>query len=492
MTLFKGLKKYENVLIPLIFFFLFHKLFYFLGFRNLHIPWGYYQLLDRNALINNPFTSLLLLHSQPPLLNGLLGLILKVSITLNLPEQFAAKSLFLFLGAAATIGFYVTLLLVTDSKILAVIGIIIPLLSPSFYLFENIFFYPFLLYCFFVGLSYFSTKFFIEGNRKYFSLSLFFILLICNTRSMFHVLWGVTLLFILINFSFYSGRKIKKYHLIAGLVFIMLLSVWPLKNKIFFKQFSSSTWTGFNLAKNFIDLKGSEMDNYLEKGIVPDDVSESLKNFQRKYSFSDEEIEVIALTEKEAGTRNWNHFIFTTINQELQKNAFRKRMENPKKWFSRSVYYYFAWSRPSFIHPYTNNIRGPENIMYQLYADSIQKLVFYDLRHTVETIIPKADHIFEWSQIPFSFFGLVLFPGLILSAIILVFYTFRLRQKEIFSVLIFSLINIFWVLFIPVLSDGMEGNRMRFAIFPLLMVLSLVGVNFILGSGQKRICDHVD
>jgi hypothetical protein len=44
---------------------------------SMDIPWGYFQLLDRQELLNYPFWSLFLLHGQPPLLNGLLALILK-------------------------------------------------------------------------------------------------------------------------------------------------------------------------------------------------------------------------------------------------------------------------------------------------------------------------------------------------------------------------------------------------------------------------------
>ena len=43
------------------------------GFE-MRIPWSHYQVLDRQVLEATPFGALLLLHSQPPMMNALLAL----------------------------------------------------------------------------------------------------------------------------------------------------------------------------------------------------------------------------------------------------------------------------------------------------------------------------------------------------------------------------------------------------------------------------------
>ena len=69
----------KKVFLPTGLFLFFLAVFYLLGFQNMKIPWDYYQILDKELLLEYPGYSLLFLHSQPPVLNSLIVLLLKIS-----------------------------------------------------------------------------------------------------------------------------------------------------------------------------------------------------------------------------------------------------------------------------------------------------------------------------------------------------------------------------------------------------------------------------
>lgn len=83
MKMIMGSKSRFTIFIPLFLYLAAKIVFYYLGFKGFSIPWGYYQILDREALVNYPGISILLLHSQPPLLNTILVAMLMISQGFN-------------------------------------------------------------------------------------------------------------------------------------------------------------------------------------------------------------------------------------------------------------------------------------------------------------------------------------------------------------------------------------------------------------------------
>src|SRR5262245_38137951 len=93
------------------------------GFR-MRIPWEYYQLLDGRALLQHPLGSLCFLHSQPPALNTLLALVLRVATALAVSPERVAAACFLALGFLGALALVHVTKIVTGSRLVASLAVV--------------------------------------------------------------------------------------------------------------------------------------------------------------------------------------------------------------------------------------------------------------------------------------------------------------------------------------------------------------------------------
>ncbi len=184
-------------------------------------------------------------HTQPPLFNLLLGVILKIS------GSFAPLVFSLLFKLITLLNTFLLLRLLkenTKHKNIPIVFSLIYLLSPATMLFENELFYTsfitllLLLSCFYLLQYQVSGK---PGKLVGFFLPL---ALICLTRSMYHLAW----LIIPWLFLFISARKRKsaRQALLTVFLFIAVVCGWYIKNFMIFGSFTTSTWAGMNIARN--------------------------------------------------------------------------------------------------------------------------------------------------------------------------------------------------------------------------------------------------
>ena len=475
-----------NYLVPSLLFFIGWLISRRLGFLNFRINWNLWQLLDRSLLDSDPLQSILLLHAQPPVLNLLLAVIQKIAHEMSMDPVSISQGLFILLGLICSLALYRMVNEVTQSSGPAIISLILFSFNPATWYFINLFFYPFLLIVLFTLLGYLITLLYSckgEKTTRYLILIFILVIMISYTRSLYTPLWGIGLVGIIFYSLLYqkseeSRSKIRTYSILAG-VFLLIILFWPIKNKILFNQYTSSSWIGYNLSRG-TDVPTKEIDQFYNTGAISEEVTAKLKQFQKKWNFS--EPNVLTQKDKSTGGRNWNHYLFLVYNPELKKASMIYRVTNPLHWLKQSLYHYLTWTLPSYQRSYDLLFLGPSNLRYQQYANLISSSIFFDLRPLLSNIEP-AD--IEWphvirinKEVPYTVFGLVIFPLLLAGSVII---TYRaLKNNETFGYLyLIYLYNILWVVIIPCLTDGYEGNRMRYAIFPFLITFSLVGLKLV-------------
>jgi hypothetical protein len=206
---------------------------------------AYWQYLDMDTLKNHLLTGIWYDHAQPPLFNLCLGMVLKIG---------GSQTILLFTLILKLISLVNAILLFTIiKKIVRVeyIPLLITLIyifSPATLVFENELFYTTFISLLLL-ISVFNMIRLVESCKSWHVFGVLFpLILLCMTRSVFHIFW---LLLIIALLLLYCRKKPVLNILIqVSLAGIILVGSWYVKNKIIFGKFTNSTWLGMNLARN--------------------------------------------------------------------------------------------------------------------------------------------------------------------------------------------------------------------------------------------------
>lgn len=468
-----------HTLLPLLIYLLSVLVARLAGFTSFHVPWNAWQLLDGKLLLEKPLQSLILLHAQPPGLNLLSALTLQISTLLRIHAELVAYFLFVMLGCGASIYLFRLITRITGSYRLAVLSVLLFTLNPTSWLYGHQFFYPFILACLMILLATHMQKFLWEkgrdSNHGLLPITAT-IILIVNVRSLFHPVWGMGLFFLLAGLYALIHKENILHYLKSNWLMIILLLVglliWPLKNMFLFGQFTSTSWQGFNLSRG-TEVTSAVIENYRREGVVPASIQSTLDQFQKKHNIS--EPNVLSQINKSTGGRNWNHYLYLDQNPELTRKAISYRLHNPLHWIKQTIFHYITWTRPSYINPYTGELFGPHTPLYDWFAGGIKNTLFFDLRPPLGKLIPSQiqwPHVIRLNKdVPFTVFGFLIFPFLLFFSLRLARKKWVSNKRRVAAYLTGLLYNVLWVLAIPCVTDGFEGNRMRYAIFPLLIIL---------------------
>jgi hypothetical protein len=214
-----------------------------------------WQYLDVTTLRTNLLAGLWYDHTQPPIFNLFLGLVVKTFGS-------GASLAFILLFKAFTLlnSFLLLAILrkITGHPWLPLIITLFYLLSPATFIFENELFYTSFITFLLLTAAWFLVRLgppilahqpdhagVTWGKAAGFFLPL---ILVCLTRSMYHIVW----LLILSGIVWFANREKRNANILLWSAFISLLMVgsWYVKNAILFHSFSTSTWMGMNMARN--------------------------------------------------------------------------------------------------------------------------------------------------------------------------------------------------------------------------------------------------
>lgn len=324
-----------------------HDLLYFS--QHLHPAW----------LKDNLFQSLLYLHSQPPLMNMLIGIIFKIS---EEHHRLIFRLLYAALGIAAIHWINASMRLYDIGRGLRMALIVTLCLFPTLHLYGTWYFNTHIEFALFAGMMYYFTCFYRTPARAPALIKCFALLALLGLlRGQWHLL---VLLGFMVMMLVIEKRGFRKQIILASLIFMLPMSAWYAKNQILFGFFGPSSWMGSNLAQvasaieppstlgfykrlgaigpHFpVDVNMFYVVKYVPPEALPEGLPEVLGNPVK---------EVIG----ETTHYNANYLgIITTARQDFQDSLFIIS-ENPGDYFRHVLRR--AWSvisTPSAFHPYT-------------------------------------------------------------------------------------------------------------------------------------------
>jgi hypothetical protein len=205
----------------------------------------YWQYLDEETLRHNLLSGVWYDHAQPPFFNLFIGVILKLSGSYS---AFVFAAIFKLLTLVNTLLLYALLKRLINHPRIPLLLSLFYMLSPAAIVYENELFYTS-----FVSLLFLVCAFFLLNLRERISWKYalgFFIplVIICLTRSMYHLVW----LLVISGIVLYSYKRKESFYKLAITAFFAVLftGAWYVKNYFIFGEFSTSSWIGMNLSRN--------------------------------------------------------------------------------------------------------------------------------------------------------------------------------------------------------------------------------------------------
>ncbi|MCE5229344.1 hypothetical protein LLG95_07075 [bacterium] len=212
--------------------------------------------LEAQYLRDRLLESLLYLHAQPPLLNLVLGLALKLEAAGGPAIRDSLFYLHAVLGALAAAGVGAIASLLIRPRVYLYACILLFTFHPVFYTYTFTFFYTIHELVLLLWGAFFAVRFWRHRGTLDFAAAGLLAVALVYTRSLFHPAWALGFIGILFVWSrkdrdpAASGRRQRAA---VTAVLVAILFAWPLKNRILFGTFSYSSWIGYNLAHNYVD-----------------------------------------------------------------------------------------------------------------------------------------------------------------------------------------------------------------------------------------------
>jgi hypothetical protein len=300
-------------------------LFYLLGVRfdASGLDW-YWQYLDVELLQNDLIRSLFYQHSQPPLFNLFLGIVLKcfpLSYTLVFAFVFKATSLALYFCL------FQMLHLIGFKRWIAYAAATLFILSPGAVLYENWLFYSWpaavlLTLCAHQLLLY-------EKKHRTTNALLYLagIAAICLTRPMFHLVYVMAAIIPLMVLTPPTARK--RIGAASGIAILLVGSLF-LKNLLLFGFFGSSSWMGMNLWK--VVPTGGKDAQLAESAVVQQAPFSPLSNYPTEFHSIPKpfyDVPALAAEEKQNSEPNLNHVGYISISEEYKRMAIKLIRSDP-------------------------------------------------------------------------------------------------------------------------------------------------------------------
>lgn len=416
------------------------------GFR-MAIPYHYFQLLAREPLATRLGESLWNLHAQPPLLNLLLGLTLKLERATGLAPESALLALQVLAGAVIVTGLDTLMRRMEVAAWPRRIVLALLLLDPAFYSFVLAFFYPVYELLLLVLAALFVQRLLAQGRARDYAGAASCLVALTYLRALFHFGWTLAVLLVLASIR--PRRPVLATLALAAL----LVLAWPAKNLARFGFFGYSSWQGYNLSQGLFRVPPPAWEAFAFGSSPGSEVWRA--ELSRRVPDRFRSIPVLAEITKSPGIPNWNHFAVLDLSERLQAQTLRRLRRHPRLLLGKAARNYRMAITYAARQPISGELdwraktalsgawlRTYERVVFQYFGD--------DIRHGPRT---------GWS---------LLLPLALTGAVV---QAIRRRRTDPAGAgtVAFLLAAVLWVLLMVLLVDGDEGNRMRFSTQPLLL-----------------------
>jgi len=423
----------------------------------------YWQFIDPQLLRTNLFESLYYLHSQPPLFNLFLGIVLKL-----LPghEALAFHVIFLAFGLTLSISLYLLMTSLGLSGRLSSILTIIFVASPSCVLYEDFLFYTYPIataLCLSALLLHRYLKF---GRFRHLAIFFALLALFVLTRSVFHPIWFLILTIPLI---WYRRKNWKKIALAAGVPFLLCFLLYA-KNAHEFGGFSGSTWFGMNFARlTTWRLPLSDRFSLIDQGklstlslIKP---FRKLETYQRHSHVPLAEstgIPVLDQTQKSTEAPNLNNLTYINISRQYWRDALYVLPRYPGTYigslFESLMIYFIPTSSYSFLKDNRQKIGVIDRAYNLILCGQLQ----YEKEITDDRAFLNTGLLTALGYLVVIVYGFVMLRQ-----------AFRRRSMSspYALTLLFIWLNLVYVTIVGNAFELGENNRFRFVVDPFFLVL---------------------
>jgi hypothetical protein len=426
---------------------------------------AYWQYLDLETLRSHLLDGVWYDHAQPPVFNLFLGSVLKIGGN-NREFLFALILKLISLGNALLLFSIVRKL--SQIHFLPFLVALVYILSPATLIFECELFYTTFISLLLLISVYYLILFSESGSWGNAFGFIFPMTLICLTRSVYHIVWLIMVVVILL--IYFRNKAVLNKLILASLAGIVLAGSWYVKNKILFGKLTTSSWVGMNMARNVFhdnDVKDSSrieayapfskisvyrkfLDPQFEnqfKGLNDRDLLEEMKND----SFINEtEVSYIPVS-------------------DLYQKASTDYIKNHPGAYAKNVFQ----SSILYFTPAT---------VYSLAVEQAARIKTYDLLYSFNLTHYAKDKyqrriLLTISAIPKLIFYFFIF-------FILIRYSIQTRSITAWN--LFIMISIGWVFCISSFFEHYENMRFRFETEPLFLILAAQVISRIYSRFQIR------
>lgn len=329
------------------------------------------QLLDLDILQHHLLRALFHLHAQPPLFNLCVGLAEKMG-----GDSFGSILLGwqLLLGLGAVLSVYFALVTLKAPPSLSLAVSLLLLLNPAVMLYEFDPLYTEMVYaanCF-IALA---LARYLRGRSNFWLYSLVALcVLLTLLRATYQWIW-IAMLFAVLGWQLPANRRQLRT---AAIVAVALACLWPAKNYLLFRHFSSTTWAPFSLRRHFIAAASpAAMARWKSEGLIPTFnapeitfrvPSKQLTDYLRKqYPVAATGApELDDLTKARGGDINWNSLVILHLHDAQAKDIEFLLIHDWKAylWSLRlGVWSYFLPSTDYFVvHKWPQSVAQYEHL----------------------------------------------------------------------------------------------------------------------------------
>lgn len=441
------------------------------------IPWVIVQLVDAGELRRAPLTALLALHAQPPLLNAVLAAAIGAGTVLGCGPEPLLSALFFLLGGAVVVLLGRLVAGITGSPGLAFAAVLLTVADPALHVFRTVYFYELPLAALLLAALTAGWRFLAGGRERHLLLFVLALGGMVLLRSLYHPVWAAAMFGVLVIGRArlqrpQSSRPLGWRWLRSAALLAALVVLWPLKNAVLFGAPVASSWVGYNLSRGTpVEVEDAAFLAFLKSGAVDPPLQDEWRRIAPAFL---RDAPVLTSPVKNGTVRNWDHYIFLVTYRRMEQAALAWRREHPGEWLRRGLANYLLWGRPSYIESYYQRLRGPDSSLFRRYAAWHQRLLFPDLRRLVVRWTPASEvHLATvvWGgPAPYTLFIVAGLPLLLVAAAVLL--PGRLGKGPEAWVALLAAIALVWVLVVPCLTDGIEGNRMRYPVSPCVLLLT--------------------
>jgi hypothetical protein len=312
--------------------------------RRLYARWNSFddgeylwQTVDFNLLRTHLAQSIFYLHSQPPLLNLFLGVVLKLTPDPSYVPD-VLQACYRLMGLSLML---IMFQLMLDLGVPAGIALALTLLfefNPGTLMLENWCYTAYPSQLLFCG-SAFCLYRFLERGKHWIGLSF----LICAAlpiffNSSFQPLWFICVA----AFCYYGIRERFREMLPAIAVIAGLIATLVIKNAMVFGIYTTSSWLGMNLARVTMPLIWNED---IRREVLAGELSEFafIQPFEPLDKYPMEKapptgIAVLDTRAKDNGTCNYNNILYIDISRHYLKDAVYSLIHHPNAYLHEMIH----------------------------------------------------------------------------------------------------------------------------------------------------------